>query len=62
MIDMSIGNNCKIYHAVTLGQNHAQYLNIGNNVIIYLGIKIIGDNFVIDANTVVTKIFQIILL
>lgn len=55
-----IGNNCRIYHEVTLGQNRDKYPSIENNVIIYPGAKIIGDirigdSAVIGSNTVVTK-------
>lgn len=55
-----IGNNCIIYHDVTIGQNKGEYPRIGDNVIIYPGAKIIGDVFVgdyaiIGANAVVTK-------
>lgn len=55
-----IGNDCTIYHDVTLGQNHSKYPTVGNNVIIYPGAKIIGevqigDNSIIGANAVVTK-------
>lgn len=55
-----IGNNCIIYHDVTLGQNEGKTPHIGNNVIIYPGARIvggisIGDNVVIGANAVVTK-------
>lgn len=55
-----IGDNCTIYHEVTIGQNKDKYPIIRNNVIIYAGAKIIGDvtvgnNAVIGANAVVTK-------
>lgn len=55
-----IGNNCTIYQDVTIGQNKNKYPTIGNNVIIYVGAKIIGDvhvgdNAIIGANAVVTK-------
>lgn len=55
-----IGNNCKLYHGVTLGQNRGKFPKLGNNLIIYSGAKIIGDvhigdNSVIGANSVVTN-------
>lgn len=55
-----IGNNCRIYQQVTLGQNKNKFPTIGNNVIIYAGAKIIGginigNNVIIGANAVVTK-------
>lgn len=55
-----IGDNCRILHNVTIGQNRNKYPTIGNNVIIYAGAKIIGDvhvgdNAIIGANAVVTK-------
>lgn len=54
-----IGENCTIYHDVTIGQNKNLFPKIGNNVIIYPGAKLIGgisigDNVVIGANAVVT--------
>lgn len=57
---MILGNNCTVFHNVTLGQNKDKYPIIGNNVIIYSGAKIIGnvrvgDNAIIGANAVVTK-------
>lgn len=55
-----IGNNCTIYHDVTLGQNCGHYPNLGDNVIIYTGAKVIGNvtignNSIIGANAVVTS-------
>ena len=55
-----IGENCVLYHDVTLGQNRGDYPIIGNGVIVYAGAKIIGnvtigDNAIIGANAVVTK-------
>lgn len=55
-----IGKDCTIYQQVTLGQNKDLYPEIGNNVVIYAGAKIIGgisigDNAIIGANSVVTK-------
>lgn len=59
-INTVIGDNCTIYQDVTIGQNKNQYPEIGNNVIIYPGAKIIGgvkvgNNAIIGANAVVTK-------
>lgn len=53
-----IGDNCKLYQQVTLGQKNDTYPKIGNNVTVYAGAKIIGDvhvgnNAVIGANAVV---------
>lgn len=55
-----IGNGCKIYQQVTIGQQEEKYPVIGNNVTIYTGAKIIGgihigDNVTIGANAVVVK-------
>jgi serine O-acetyltransferase len=59
-----IGENCTIFHQVTIGSNeHSGFnkaANIGNNVYIGCGAKIIGDitignNVKIGANAVVTK-------
>ena len=60
-----IGNNCTIYHQVTIGanENKDDYKNapkIGNNVYIGAGAKVIGDitigdNVIIGANAIVTK-------
>ena len=57
--DVIIGENVTIYQDVTIGQNHNLFPEIGNNVTIYTGAKIIGDvkvgnNSVIGANAVVT--------
>ncbi|WP_276861678.1 serine O-acetyltransferase [Anaerococcus tetradius] len=57
---VNIGNNCKLYHGVTLGQNRGKFPKLGNNIIIYSGAKVIGDvnigdNSVIGANSVVTN-------
>lgn len=62
---VTIGENCIIYHNVTLGTKHSvdskstTYPKIGNNVIIYtnsiiLGGVTIGDNTIIGANSFVT--------
>lgn len=60
----TIGDNCTIYHGVTLGGTGKDKLkrhpDIGNNVIIGCGAKIlgpikIGDNSKIGANAVVVK-------
>jgi len=60
-----IGENCTIFHQVTIGTNehritYNQAPRIGNNVYIGAGAKIIGDitignNVKIGANAVVTK-------
>jgi serine O-acetyltransferase len=58
----TIGNDCTIYHGVTLGgtgkERNKRHPDIGNNVIIGCGAKIlgpikIGDNVKIGANAVV---------
>ena len=60
----SIGDNCIIYHNVTLGgtgkENKKRHPDIGNNVMIGCGSKIlgpikIGNNVKIGANSVITK-------
>lgn len=53
-----IGDYCKMYQQVTIGQKNGKFPQIGNNVTIYPGAKIIGDikvgdNAVIGANAVV---------
>jgi len=61
--NVEIGDNVTIYHNVTIGTQYdteKEKPNIGNNVIIYAGAKVIGnitiaDNVVIGANSVVTK-------
>ena len=57
-----IGNNCTIMQQVTIGNklNDDKIPEIGNNVFIGAGAKIIGnikieDNVIIGANAVVTK-------
>lgn len=56
-----IGENCKIFHEVTLGTGHIPGTpKIGNNVDIFVGARVlggieIGDNCMISANCVVTK-------
>ncbi|MBQ5320175.1 MAG: serine acetyltransferase [Oscillospiraceae bacterium] len=55
---VQIGENCTLYHDVTLGQNLGKFPQIGDNVIIYTGAKVIGNvtvgnNAVIGANAVV---------
>lgn len=58
----TIGNNCTIYHGVTLGgtgkEKYKRHPDIGNNVVIGCGAKVlgpikIGDNVKIGANAVV---------
>ena len=60
----TIGNDCTIYHGVTLGGTGKDKLkrhpDIGNNVIIGCGAKVlgpikIGDNVKIGANAVILK-------
>jgi len=60
---VKIGNNCTIYHNVTLGTKYDTDKNkckIEDNVIIYAGAKVLGDivieeNSVIAANSVIIK-------
>jgi serine O-acetyltransferase len=59
---VQIGDNCTLYHEVTIGDRggHGGAATIGNNVLIGVGAKIIGeiaigDNCKIGANTVVNK-------
>lgn len=62
----NIGDNCTIYHNVTLGakhggnDSHLTYPTIGNNVTIYTGAVILGnvsisDNSIIGANSLVVS-------
>ena len=60
----TIGNNCSIYHGVTLGgtskDKNKRHPDIGNNVMIGCGAKVlgpikIGNNVKIGANSVVLK-------
>ena len=60
----TIGNNCTIYHGVTLGgtgkDTQKRHPDIGNNVIIGCGAKVlgpikIGNNVKIGANAVILK-------
>lgn len=60
----TIGNDCIIYHGVTLGgtgkEKYKRHPDIGNNVMIGCGAKVlgaikIGNNVKIGANSVVTK-------
>jgi len=60
----TIGNDCTIYHGVTLGgtgkDKYKRHPDIGNNVMVGCGAKIlgpikIGNNVKIGANTVVLK-------
>ena len=57
----SIGENCKIYHHVTLGYDHnLQAPVIGNNVEVCCGAKVlggitVGDNVLIGAGALVVK-------
>lgn len=40
--DVQIGENCTLYHDVSIGQTLGKFPKIGNNVIIYTGVKVIG--------------------
>lgn len=60
----TIGNNCTIYHGVTLGgtgkDKYKRHPDLGNNVIVGCGAKVlgpikIGENVKIGANAVVLK-------
>ena len=60
----SIGNDCTIYHGVTLGgtgkDKYKRHPDLGDNVMVGCGAKIlgpikIGNNVKIGANAVVTK-------
>lgn len=60
----TIGNNCTIYHGVTLGgtgkDKYKRHPDLGNNVIVGCGAKVlgpikIGNNVKIGANAVVLK-------
>lgn len=60
----SIGNDCTIYHDVTLGgtgkDKHKRHPDIGNGVMIGAGSKVlgpihIGDNVKIGANSTILK-------
>ncbi len=59
----SLGDNCTIYHGVTIGAKlpfHKEYPNIGNNVYIGEGSTIlggitIGDNVIIGAKTLILE-------
>ncbi len=60
----TIGNDCTIYHGVTLGgtgkDKNKRHPDLGNNVMVGAGAKVlgpikIGDNVKIGANAVVTK-------
>ncbi len=57
--NVQIGEECVLYHDVTLGQNRGEYPCLKDNVIVYTGAKIIGgitvgNNAIIGANSVVT--------
>lgn len=62
---VTIGDNCTLYHGVTIGDRGGtgKAARIGNNVLIGAGAKIIGeiaigDNCIVGANAVVTKDMQ----
>jgi serine O-acetyltransferase len=55
-----IGENCTLYHDVTLGQNRAKYPILKRNVVVYPGVKVfggitVGESAVIGAGSIVTK-------
>lgn len=57
-----IGDNCRIYQNVTIGQKDGVFPKIGDNVTIYSGAVLIGDitigdDSVIGANAFVNKSF-----
>jgi serine O-acetyltransferase len=58
---VEIGENCLIFHEVTLGTGYVQGTpKIGKNVDIYVGARIlggitVGDNSMVGANCVVTR-------
>jgi len=58
---VEVGENCKIFHEVTLGTGHIPGTpKIGNNVDIFVGARIlggitIGSDSMVSANCVVTK-------
>lgn len=63
----TIGNDCTIYHGVTLGgtgkDRYKRHPDLGNNVMVGCGAKVlgpikIGNNVKIGANAVVTKSVQ----
>jgi serine O-acetyltransferase len=59
--NVEIGENCLIFHEVTLGTGHVPGMpKIGNNVDIYSGARIlggvaVGDGSMVGANCVVTR-------
>lgn len=58
--DVKIGDYCRIFQNVTLGQRDDKFPTVGNNVTIYAGAQVlgaihIGDNATIGANAVVIK-------
>ncbi len=60
---VEIGDNCVIFHEVTLGQNKKKYPVVEDDVVIYPGAKIIGGirvkkGSVIGANAVVIRDVQ----
>ncbi len=57
---VKIGNNCTLYHQVTIGKDEGCYPVLKDNVTVFAGAKIFGDvvignNVIIGANSVVTK-------
>lgn len=63
-VGATLGENVTLFQGVTIGKNfggsHYGYPNIGDNVILFAGCKVlgkvrVGNNAVIGANSVVTK-------
>ena len=57
---VEIGDNCRIYHQVTLGQKDNKYPVVKDNVTLFPGCKIIGNitignNSIVAPNSVVIK-------
>ena len=56
----SFGRGCVLYQQVTIGQSHGGFPNLGDDVVVYSGAKVlgsvtVGDGAVIGANAVVTR-------
>ena len=56
----TVGDNCKIYHGVTIGAEKGRYPTLGDNVTIFPNYTIvggitIGDNVIVGANSFVNK-------
>ena len=55
-----IGDNCTVYHGVTIGQKNGKYPCLGDNVTVYPDVQILGDvrignNTIISSNATVLK-------